>query len=297
MQTQDLISFCAVARLGSISAAAIALGQTQPTLSKAIARLENHTKTHLLERQARGVRLTPYGQAMLEYAQRIDLTITDMMAHLRDLRQAKTGVLRWGIGAGVANDWVLPACQQLHADGVQLEIVGGMTDVLMQELMQGQLDMLLIGTPGGVAAPAKWQKLCDDPMQPVAPKNHPLTLSKRLTMQQLSAASWVLPGPLTFSKQEFDLSFQSAGLTVPTPAASSRSSQRDLALAKTLNALTLLPRSLTHVPEVMKDYQTLPIPSGWRSRRCLGFVWRDNSYRSPLSMRCVRIVQEHIKLI
>jgi LysR family transcriptional regulator, regulator of abg operon len=295
MQIEDLVWFSAVAKMGSISAAATTLGISQPTLSKAMARLEHSTRTPLLTRQARGVKLTPFGLVMRDYAQRLELTMGDMMAQLRDMRQGKGGLLRWGIGAGVPNDWVLDACSTLHADGIALEIVGGMTDVLMQELLQGSLDVLLLGTPGGVEPPAKWQRLASDPMQPIAPLAHPFARERKLSLQQFAQASWLLPGPQTFTRKDFDACFQRAGLTPPQPAVSSRSSQRDLVLAKQLGLLMTLPQSLTQSPEVLKDFRILPVPTQWQSRRELGFVWRGDGYRNPLIKRCIKLVQQTAK--
>jgi DNA-binding transcriptional LysR family regulator len=296
MQIEDLVWFSAVAKMGSISAAAVSLGISQPTLSKAMARLEHSTRTHLLKRQARGVELTPFGLVMLDYAQRLDLTLGDMMAHLRDMRQGKQGLLRWGIGAGIPNSFILKACQSLHADGVALEIVGGMTDVLMQELLQGSLDILLLGTPGQVEPPAKWKRLCSDPILPIAPKTHPLASVSKPTWQQLSQAQWLLPGPQTFSRIDFDASFQRANLTPPQPAVISRSSQRDLVLALELGLLMTLPQSLATSADIAKDFVILKAPSPWHSRREIGFVWRGDGYSKPLIKRCIRVVEDTVRL-
>jgi DNA-binding transcriptional LysR family regulator len=296
MQIEDLVWFSEVAKMGSISAAAISLGISQPTLSKAMARLEHSTRTPLLSRQARGVQLTPFGLVVLNYAQRLGITMSDMMAHLRDMRQGKQGLLRWGIGAGIPNSMIVNACQSLHIDGVALEVVGGMTDVLMQELLQGTLDVLLLGTPGQVDPPAKWKRLCSDPILPIAPKTHPLANASKPTWQQLSQAQWLLPGPHTFSRIDFDASFQRADLTPPQPAVISRSSQRDLVLALELDLLMTLPQSLAATAEISKDFVIMKAPSPWHSRREIGFVWRGDSYSKPLIKRCIRVVEDTVRL-
>src|SRR4051794_41839084 len=58
----------AVARCGSLSAAARDLGYTQPAVSHHIARLEAEVGTALLTRLGRGVRLTDAGLALVEHA-------------------------------------------------------------------------------------------------------------------------------------------------------------------------------------------------------------------------------------
>ena len=57
-----------VAAHGSFSAAADALAFTQPAVSRQIATLEAEAGTRLVDRTARGVRLTPAGELLVEHA-------------------------------------------------------------------------------------------------------------------------------------------------------------------------------------------------------------------------------------
>ena len=54
----------AVARHGSVTAAARELHYSQPTVTHHIARLESETGAQLLQRVGRGIRLTPAGQLL-----------------------------------------------------------------------------------------------------------------------------------------------------------------------------------------------------------------------------------------
>lgn len=63
-----LKSFCAVADMGSLTAAAGVLGMSQPTLSRQMTELEELLGAALFERVARGLRLTDAGNAMLPAA-------------------------------------------------------------------------------------------------------------------------------------------------------------------------------------------------------------------------------------
>src|SRR5690606_8488205 len=58
----------AVAEHGSFTAAAQALGYTQPAISQMVRRLERRTGTVLVERHGRRVRLTEAGQALARHA-------------------------------------------------------------------------------------------------------------------------------------------------------------------------------------------------------------------------------------
>ena len=65
-----LRAFVAVARLGSVSAAALELGRTQPSVSARLAALEESWGTRLFRRGSRGMTLTPEGAGLLAGAER-----------------------------------------------------------------------------------------------------------------------------------------------------------------------------------------------------------------------------------
>ena len=77
----QLRSFLAVVRSGSVTAAADELVVTQPSVSAAITALSREVGTPLLERDGRGVRPTPAGDAFAPYA-------TDVIGLLEKGRQA-----------------------------------------------------------------------------------------------------------------------------------------------------------------------------------------------------------------
>src|SRR5256885_392680 len=71
-----------VAVRGSFSAAADALAYTQSAISQQIAALEREAGTTLVERNARGVRLTDAGRALVEHADAILARLSDAEAEL-----------------------------------------------------------------------------------------------------------------------------------------------------------------------------------------------------------------------
>src|ERR1044071_8131252 len=76
----------AVARHGSVTAAAKELHYSQPSVSHHIARLEAETGAQLLQRVGRGIRLTPAGQLLADRAAeivgRIDAADAELAAHV-----------------------------------------------------------------------------------------------------------------------------------------------------------------------------------------------------------------------
>lgn len=71
MNFEQLRQLDAVARLGTISAAATRLRISQPALSRSLARLESELGAQLLDRRGKSVAMSAAGEAALEYARAI----------------------------------------------------------------------------------------------------------------------------------------------------------------------------------------------------------------------------------
>ena len=71
MELRDIAVFVQVSEDGDFSAAARTLALTPSTISKSIARLEDHLGRRLLHRSSRSMRLTPEGQSFLDAAHRV----------------------------------------------------------------------------------------------------------------------------------------------------------------------------------------------------------------------------------
>src|SRR5687768_226757 len=90
------MTFREVARLGSVTAAADALGYTQSAVSRQVAALEKETRTHLFDRLPRGVRLTDDGHCLLAHAEAVLDRLAAARRDLADRRDARRGRLRLG---------------------------------------------------------------------------------------------------------------------------------------------------------------------------------------------------------
>lgn len=115
--------FVAVADGGSLSAAARALGQSQPTIGRQIKRLEEDTGLTLFARQPRGLDLTDHGQALLPAARRMAEASGEirlaMAGENRDLR----GTLRITASEIVAFHHLPPILATLRQQAPEMQIV------------------------------------------------------------------------------------------------------------------------------------------------------------------------------
>src|SRR3954465_3827954 len=103
-----------VARRGSFSAAAESLAYTQSAVSQQIAALEREAGTRLVERNARGVRLTDAGRALVEHTDVILARLADAEAELAAIAGLRGGG-RAGGGRGRAGG--APAARRVPQRG------------------------------------------------------------------------------------------------------------------------------------------------------------------------------------
>jgi len=238
------------------------------------------------------MRPTELGNAFLAHAERIDLQAGDLYAALRDLRQAKAGTLRLGIGQGIPDRFVVAIAQVQTSSGVSLDLSGGMTDSLQRAVAVGDSELALIGLAGVPRAGLKWIPLCDDPMQPMGAPDSAAGGRRLLQWSELAVLPWIVPAPGTASFEEFESNFRRHGLEPPTPIVASRMSNREIPLALALKAIVLMTRSLAEEPSVRAQFRLVRPEGGWPSRRKLGIVHRDGGYLSPAARKAMSTIRE-----
>jgi DNA-binding transcriptional LysR family regulator len=87
----DLRSFVATVRAGSLTRGAAALGLTQPAVSQRIQRLERAAGERVILRDKRGARVTPAGETLLAYAERVLALHDEARESLNPRNSASTG--------------------------------------------------------------------------------------------------------------------------------------------------------------------------------------------------------------
>src|SRR6267142_2848873 len=152
--------FVAVVQAGSLSAAATRLGIPLPTLSRRIRDLERQLKVQLLERSARGAKLTDAGSRLYEHASRgIEALLEGKQAVVTDQARLK-GRLRLSLPQTVEPWWELLAAFQRRYPDIQVYIYSTERRV---DLIEDGIDVALrVGAiePKAVLATNDYHHLC-----------------------------------------------------------------------------------------------------------------------------------------
>jgi DNA-binding transcriptional LysR family regulator len=186
-----------VAARGSFSAAADALAYTQSAVSQQIAALEREAGTRLVERNARGVRLTDAGRALVEHADAILARLADAEAELEAIAGLRGGRLRLAAFPS-AGATIMPEAIVRFRDrhpGVELTLEPAEPEPSLAKLRTGEIDLALDITAGyrepGDDAIERLH-LLDDPMYVALPLGHPLARKRDLSLEELADESWIL---------------------------------------------------------------------------------------------------------
>ena len=138
---RQLATFHAVARLGSVSAAADEMHLTQPAVSLQIAALEESARAPLLQRTGRGIRLTEAGQMLDGYARRILELWREAGEEMATLQGVFSGTLR--VGAITTAEYLLPPMLVTFANehpGVKVNLQVGNRDEIVDMLGSQEID-------------------------------------------------------------------------------------------------------------------------------------------------------------
>lgn len=146
MEFKDLKIFQTVAALGSISKAALELNYVQSNVTARIKLLEKELDTPLFYRHKRGMILNTEGKRLLEHSKEILSKMEEMKRTFHN-KTNPSGVLEIGIVETViALPHILSSYYSKYPN-VELSLKAGVTDQLLQEVLDMKLDGAFVTGP------------------------------------------------------------------------------------------------------------------------------------------------------
>ncbi|MFI1655743.1 LysR family transcriptional regulator [Streptomyces sp. NPDC020472] len=188
--------FLVAAERGSMTEAAAELHIAQSAVSTAVHNLEQDLRAQLfIRRRGRGLTLTPAGERLRQQAQ-------DLLARAREVeREARGGggSLSGPVAVGcfvTLAPYYLPAlfseCTRRHP-GIELDVMEGESDQLVQALAAGRVDFALTYDLGLSAEPdLRAETVARAPAYVIVPADHPLAGRDAVDLAELSAEPLVL---------------------------------------------------------------------------------------------------------
>jgi DNA-binding transcriptional LysR family regulator len=150
MRIDLLETFLIVASLKSISDAAAKLRLAQATVSHRMLLLQQELKSTLIERQGRGIVLTPAGALLLSELPKF-LKTYEQLTRRFGAPEPETGVLRIGVIESVLHSTLLPWLTTLRREhpGVEIQLTVETTTNLIRSIEHGALDLIVATLAAG----------------------------------------------------------------------------------------------------------------------------------------------------
>jgi len=206
-----------VARLGSVSRAAAALGISQPAVSLQLQALAREHGVALFERSGRRLVPTPAGEALLALARPLVDGYDGLGEALRArLAAAGDDALQIAAGRVALRRLVRPAAERWAdaSPGVALQVRPAGGEAALALLRAGEV-ALAIGSWPAVPGDIEVQPLVSSPARLLVPAGHPLAAAECPGPADVARHVLVVPGDRQGTRQLVDLAFARAGVPMP----------------------------------------------------------------------------------
>lgn len=281
MNVNDMLWFKRVAERGSVHRAAAELGISQPTLSKAIRRIEASLGITLFERTARGMLLTAAGRLVHHRAIELSDWSHAVASDVGSFKAADTGLLRIGVVPALLQTLLIPIAKPLLRQGAaRLTLRVQLSDALLQLLGNGEIDCAIAAMSGNPSREFNHEVLGIQHSFVVGRKAHPL-LKRPFEATELSQQAWVMSPKHILLRQWVDhFLAETSGIEVH-PVVEIDATPTVLApLLEATNLLTVLTEDALRSP-ACQHLRALPAPAPiWNLD--IALFWRRTAPFSPL---------------
>ena len=160
---------------------------TQPTLSLALAKLEDELGVRLFERNKNEVLVAAMGEAIVEQARRVLDEAGKITSLAKGSQDQLAGALRLGIIPTIG-PYLLPELVpilRVRAPNMPLVIEENFTASLVPMLRDGEIDVAIVALPFSVAG-VKTRTLYEEPFSVVVPEGHGWARKKQVRPDELA---------------------------------------------------------------------------------------------------------------
>ncbi|MGW1540381.1 LysR family transcriptional regulator [Streptomyces sp. NPDC002309] len=294
LDLQRLRALHAVSVHGTVGAAAVALGYTPSAVSQQIAKLERETRTVLLEREGRGVRLTDEAHQLVATAAELLAIVERAETDLEERRGLPAGRLTVAAFPSAARGLLPPVLADLAKRHPALD--ARLTEVdphLSVDLVtKGAIDLAVahdwdiapLPAPAGVEQAAIGDDLCDL----LVPADHPFASRTAVLRSELGGERWVCQPPGRVCHDWLLRTLRSVGHE-PDIVHTAEENPTLVALVAAGLGVALIPRlGRGPLPPDVAQVPLDPLPV-----RHLYALWREGASRRPAIAETVRTLQTH----
>jgi DNA-binding transcriptional LysR family regulator len=208
MDFDQLATFVYVAKLKSFSRAGQKVFRSQSAVSAQIRQLEQAYRAKLLDRSAKSVELTPAGEVLFEYAERLLRLRDESIQGVADRGNVVQGTVLFGANEATCL-YLLPdifAEFQRRHPLVHISIYRNFSHKILQRIEDGTIDVGIVTLPIK-ALNTKVHHIYRDRLRFMVSSRNPLANRTKLTLEEVAAQPLIFPRT-GFTRQVLDKLFR-----------------------------------------------------------------------------------------
>lgn len=257
--------FEAAARHGSFTRAAEELFLTQPTVSMQIKQLTKSVGLPLFEQVGKRLYLTEAGRELFATCRQIFETIAQFEMKVADLKGLKQGQLRLAV-ITTAKYFIPrllgPFCQLYPGIDISLQVTNH--EGILERMTNNQDDLYIMSqVPDHLDV--NCQQFLENPLVVLAPRNHPLSGEKQISIERLADEPFIMREPGSGTRRAVQKLFDEHGVGVKVKLELGSNEAIKQAIAGGLGISVLSRHTL--MPDVgdlsILDVEHFPIKRNW----------------------------------
>jgi DNA-binding transcriptional LysR family regulator len=281
---EDLRGLLALGEYEHVTAAAAALGVSQPNLSRLLSRAEASLGARLFERDARGVHPNPLGSLALSAARDIVERYDRLRRDLDGVLDPDAGTVRLAFLDSMATSLVPRLLHDVRAAAPRLrvELRQEPGHEIMPHLAAGVAELAIVS--GRPAGPHGWLALQEQRLVVVVPAGHRFAARRRVRLVDLEGEDFVSIPPGFGFREHLDGLFAQARVT-PRIAF-------EIGDLATIEGLVGAGLGVAVVPEQFAGASgTVGVPlANAGASRVVGLTWRADRVQAPAAAHFLAIV-------
>jgi DNA-binding transcriptional LysR family regulator len=296
MADRRLQVFHAVAKQLSFTKAAEVLFMTQPAVTFQIKQLEEHFNTRLFDRGHGKISLTPAGETVLEYAERILGLSAELDVRLAEMTGQIGGPLLLGASTTIA-EFMLPRILgefKSQYPNVKPRLIVANSESIETRVAEHTLDIGLIEAPSHQSN-LQCEVCCEDELLVICAPGTALAKNKELTPQLLATHPFISREPGSGTREVTDTYFRDAG--VPPESLNVvielGSPEAIKGVVETGIGFAIVSRASVAKEKRLGDLLAIPLKP--RLHRTLSMVYPKEKFRSRLVNTFVEFANTRLK--
>lgn len=281
MDIQQLKYFKTVAETGHITKSSQKLSISQSALSRSISNLEQEIGVPLFTRKNRRLELNQFGEIILFRTNNILSELTQGEREISEMLDPNAGSTSFGFLHTLATSHIPEIISEFQKQfpDIELQLKQGPSHYISRLIAKEEVDLALI-SPINLEKSVVWQKLWEEPMYLVVPKDHKLSKRRSVKINELQEEKFIMLKEGFSLREISNRLFKQAGIQ---PEITFEGEELN-----TIAGLISVGLGISIMPEIKEietnGLVTIQIEDD-NSLRIIGLGWKENHYLSPASRR------------